>query len=60
MFPIEKSELTKTEKGDTDEKQSQGHDHHFLWHQVDCSQGIRPGLPDSQFHVLLRHFAMTA
>jgi hypothetical protein len=50
---MEKSKLTMPENGETDGKQSQEHAHHFLWHQGDRSQRIRPGMPDSQFRVLL-------
>jgi hypothetical protein len=43
----------QTENGETSAGQSQEHAHHFLWHQRDCSQIIRPGRPNSPFHVLL-------
>ena len=32
-----KPHVTKAKKGQTGEKQSQEHDHHFLWHQGDCA-----------------------
>jgi hypothetical protein len=46
----------QTIEGKTGEEQSQEHVHHFLWHQGDCSQIIRPGKPNSQFCILLSHF----
>jgi hypothetical protein len=53
---MEKSKLTKTENGETGDQQSQENAHYFLWHQGDRSQRIRPGKPNSQFRILLRHF----
>jgi hypothetical protein len=50
----------RPKKGETSEEQSQEHDHHFLWHQEDCSQIIRPGRPNSQLRILLRQFTATA
>ena len=56
----EKPHVTKAKKGQTGEKQSQEHDHHFLWHQGDCVQRICPNRPIFEFWVLLRSFAETA
>jgi hypothetical protein len=53
LFPMEKSKITETEKGETGEEQSQEHAHRFLWLQCDCSQRVRPGMPNSQFRLLL-------
>jgi hypothetical protein len=58
LLPMEKSKITETKKGTISEQQSQEHAHHFLSHQEDCSQRIRPGRPNSQFHILLRHFTV--
>jgi hypothetical protein len=55
-----KSKLTKTEKNETSEEQSQGHAYHFLWHREVCSQIIHPGRPNGQFRVLLWRFMVTA
>jgi hypothetical protein len=51
-----KYKLTETEKGETVEEQSQEHAHHFLWHEDDCSQRIRPDRSNSYFRVLLWGF----
>jgi len=59
-LPVEKLQFTKAKKGQTGKKQSQEHDHHFLWHQGDCAQRICPSRPKCKFRVLLRSFAATA
>jgi hypothetical protein len=43
-----KSKITDTWKGEKDEKQSQEHAYHFLWHQGDCLQRILHGIPNTQ------------
>jgi hypothetical protein len=40
-------------KGKKGEEQRQEHAHHFLCHQGDYSQRIRPDNPNSQFCILL-------
>jgi hypothetical protein len=47
-------------KGETGEKQSQDHAHHFPWHHEVCSQRILSGRPNSQFLILLWRFTATA
>jgi hypothetical protein len=46
------SELIETENSETGEE----HAHHFHSHQGECSQRLRPGRPNSQFHIPLWHF----
>jgi hypothetical protein len=55
-----KSKLTETERDDTCEEQIQEHAQHFIWHQGDCSQRIRPNRLNSQFRTLLWRFTATA
>jgi hypothetical protein len=55
---MEKFKLTETEKGETGEVQSQEHAH-FLWHQRNSSQWIRPGMPSREFRILLWRFTVT-
>jgi hypothetical protein len=38
------------QKGQTGEEQSQEHTHHFIWHQEDYSQRIRPGRPNCAYY----------
>jgi hypothetical protein len=47
-------------KEHTGKEQCQKHDHHFLWHQEDCTQIICPNMPNCEIQVLLRHFAATS
>ena len=60
ILPVENLHVTKAKKGHTGEKQSQEHDHHFLWHQGDFAQRICPNRPNCEFRVLLLSFAETA
>jgi hypothetical protein len=43
----------QTKKGDTGEEQIQECAHRFLLYQENCSQGIRPGRPNTQVCILL-------
>jgi hypothetical protein len=58
--PDRKSKLTKPEKGETDEGQTQEHSHHFLWHPGDGSQRIPYEKPKSQFRIQLWRFMADA
>jgi hypothetical protein len=57
---MESSYSLRPKWGETGEEQSQQHAHRFIWHQGDCSQRIRPGMPNSQFRILLWRLTATA
>jgi hypothetical protein len=38
------------------EETSEEQAHNILWHQVNCTQGIRPGRPSSHFHTALEFY----
>jgi hypothetical protein len=47
---MEVSKFTETENGRTGKEQDQEHAHHFI---LSKSQGISPGTPNSQLHMLI-------
>jgi hypothetical protein len=57
--PYTKSSNSPRPKGGIGEEQRLEHDDNFLWYQADCSQGILPGRPNSQFRILLWLFMAT-